>query len=96
MFQAFLLPSCMRLRRALSFLEVGILACAVEGFFSARISNAYRGRDYGRSAGRFLAKCKALTKFALGSLLACLPLLPAVAGAQPQASYRIDRLRWLK
>ena len=92
MFQDFRLPSCMRFRRALSFLDVGALAGAVDGFFPARISNSHRGRAYGRSAGRILARCKALSKFTLGSFLACLALLTAVAGAQPQASYRIDTL----
>ena len=92
MLQAFRLPSCMRLRRALSFLEVGVLACAVDGFFSARVSNPQTQRAYGRSGRRFLDCCGVLTGFPLGSLLVCLTLLTTVAWAQPQASYRIDTI----
>ena len=90
MFQAFLLPGCMRLRRALSFLDVGVLACAVDGFFSARVSNPQTRRAYGRSGRRFLNCCGGLTGFSLGSLLGCLTLLTAAAWAQTQAGYRID------
>ena len=96
MFQAFRLPSCMRLRRALSFLDVGVLACAVDGFFPARVSNPQTRRAYGRSGRRFLDCCGALTGFSLGSLLGCLTLLTAVAWAQPQESYRIDTVAGLR
>ena len=90
MSQAFLLPSCMRLRRALSFLDVGVLACAVDAFFSVRVTNPQTQRAYGRSGRQFLDCCRVLTGFPLGSLLGWLALFTAVAGVQPQISYRID------
>ena len=96
MFQAFRLPSCMRLRRALSFHDVGVLADAVDEFFSVRVSNPQTQRGYGQSGRRFLDCCGTLTGFPLGSLLVCLTLLTTVVGAQPQVSYRIDTVAGLR